>query len=91
MRVMDLIRMRPARLLRFVTQHVQDRSMKHAGHTIRTQREALGVSLRNLAERAGVSPSQLSRFERGLFEPTPRWKRDVEEAVAALLIEGRAA
>jgi transcriptional regulator with XRE-family HTH domain len=65
--------------------------MKHAGHTIRTQREALGVSLRNLAERAGVSPSQLSRFERGLFEPTPRWKRDVEEAVAALLIEGRAA
>lgn len=65
--------------------------MTHAGHTIRTQRKALGVSLRSLARLAGVSPAQLSRFERGLLEPTPRWTRDVEEAVAQLLLEGKAA
>ena len=73
--------------LRFLTQQVHDGSMKHAGHAIRVQREALGESVRSLAKHAGVSASQLSRYERGLFEPTARWVRDVEEALASLLEE----
>ena len=40
------------------------------GSFIRTQREAAEVSVRQLAERAGVSNPYLSQIERGLRKPS---------------------
>jgi transcriptional regulator with XRE-family HTH domain len=39
------------------------------GDLIRTRRIALGMSLRDVAGITGMSPSTLSRIERGLLEP----------------------
>jgi transcriptional regulator with XRE-family HTH domain len=44
-------------------------------------REAQGLSVRQLAQLAGVSFSHLSRVERGERVPTERWLRDVTEAL----------
>jgi XRE family transcriptional regulator, regulator of sulfur utilization len=41
-----------------------------AGERIRTLREAMGLSLRDLAERSGVSAPMLSQVERGETSPT---------------------
>ena len=40
------------------------------GETLRARREALGLSLRAAAERAGISPAHLSEVERGRKEPS---------------------
>jgi transcriptional regulator with XRE-family HTH domain len=48
---------------------------------LRTQREAAGLTLRELAERADVSNAYLSQLERGLHEPSIR----VLSAVAVAL------
>jgi transcriptional regulator with XRE-family HTH domain len=40
------------------------------GHTIRETRETRGISLRDLARRADISPSYLSDVELGKCEPT---------------------
>lgn len=43
---------------------------QHIGSFIRAQREAAEVSIRQLAERAGVSNPYLSQIERGLRKPS---------------------
>lgn len=43
---------------------------QHIGSFIRSQREAAEVSIRQLAERAGVSNPYLSQIERGLRKPS---------------------
>lgn len=43
-------------------------------------REAQNLTLRQVAERAGVSFAYLAQVERGK-EPTDRWLRDVLEAL----------
>lgn len=40
------------------------------------------MSLRELAERAGVSAGYLSRVERGSRNPNPRWLASVIDALA---------
>lgn len=40
------------------------------GHLVRTRRQKLGLSLRELAERVGVTASFLSQVERGLTSPS---------------------
>lgn len=40
------------------------------GEALRARREAAGLSLRQAAERAGMSPAHLSEVERGLKEPS---------------------
>ncbi len=40
------------------------------GKTLRARREVSGFSLRQAAERAGMSPAHLSEVERGLKEPS---------------------
>ena len=40
------------------------------GDFIRTQRERSAISIRNLAERAGISNPYLSQIERGLRKPS---------------------
>jgi transcriptional regulator with XRE-family HTH domain len=44
--------------------------MVEAGNRIRALREAMGLSLRDLAERSGVSAPMLSQVERGETSPT---------------------
>lgn len=60
-----------------------------AGLAIRQMRLALGLSVRQLAHRADVSYPYLSRVERGLKDPSDRWVRDVNEALAAYATEVR--
>ncbi len=43
----------------------------HAGDTIRQQRQALGLSLRELGKLAAVAHSDLSRVETGQMPPSP--------------------
>lgn len=40
------------------------------GEALRARREAAGLSLRQAAERAGMSPAHLSEVERGVKEPS---------------------
>jgi transcriptional regulator with XRE-family HTH domain len=42
----------------------------HIGPRVRALRDAMGLSLRDLAERTGVSPPMLSQVERGETSPT---------------------
>src|SRR3954451_1686646 len=44
--------------------------MVEVGHRIRALREGMGLSLRDLAERSGVSAPMLSQVERGETSPT---------------------
>lgn len=44
-------------------------------------REAQNLTLRQVADRAGVSFAYLAQVERGDKEPTDRWLRDVLEAL----------
>ena len=57
---------------------------------LRARRVAAGVGLREFAPAVGVSPSALSRLERGLVRPTPdhavRWEaalRAIESSSSA--------
>lgn len=45
-------------------------------------REAQGLTLRDLASRAGTSHAYLSQVERGEKAPTKRWVRAVLDALA---------
>jgi len=65
--------------------------MAHPGTGIRAMRQAQKLSLRQLADRAGVSSAYLSLVENELREPTQRWVRDVEEALAKHILEKGAA
>ena len=55
--------------------------MTHAGTAILDTRKALNLSLRDLARLAEVNYSMLSRVERGLVEPSPRWLKAVTDAL----------
>lgn len=50
--------------------HVVSNAAQDIGSFIRTQREAAQVSVRQLAEKAGVSNPYLSQIERGLRKPS---------------------
>lgn len=52
------------------------------GPALRVMREAQGLSLRALAEKAGVNHAYLSQVERGDKIPNPRWLRSVTDALA---------
>jgi transcriptional regulator with XRE-family HTH domain len=59
--------------------------MQHAGTTIIAARKALGITQAQLAELAGVNAGYLSLVESGQRTPSPRWSRDVHQAIAAAL------
>lgn len=65
--------------------------MAHAGTTIFAARTALGMSQAELAEIAGVNHGYLSLVEAGKRNPSPRWLRDVAQALAAAISQGGAA
>lgn len=52
------------------------------GAYVRAQRAASGLSLRELAERTGVSNAYLSQVERGLHEPSLSVLRAIARALA---------
>ncbi len=52
------------------SQAAKDPAMSTAGPRIRALRDAMGLSLRDLAERSGVSAPMLSQVERGETSPT---------------------
>jgi len=64
--------------------------MEPVGHAIRVIREDHGLSLRELARLSGTNPTYLSQVERGLREPSQRWKRAVTEALGKHMAEGEA-
>lgn len=45
-------------------------------------RQAQGLTLRQLADKAGTSHAYLSQVERGDKVPSPRWMRAVLDALA---------
>lgn len=49
----------------------------NVGRTIETLREQRMLTKRGLAAEAGVSPSAVSRTERGITRPTPRVLRGI--------------
>jgi transcriptional regulator with XRE-family HTH domain len=51
------------------------------GHKIRARRKARGLSLRELADRAGISPGMISQMERGFTSPSIRTLRLVSAAL----------
>lgn len=55
--------------------------MPHSGTVIHAARKAQNLSLRQLADIAEVDYSTLSKVERGLVDPSPRWLKDVLNAL----------
>lgn len=55
--------------------------MPHAGTAIRAMRKAQNLSLRELAALAEVDYSTLSKVERGIHDPSPRWLKAVTDAL----------
>lgn len=51
------------------------------GPLIRRLRTDAGLSIREIAEQAGVDPGYLSRVERGQGDPTARWIAAIAEAL----------
>jgi transcriptional regulator with XRE-family HTH domain len=54
----------------------------HVGEFIKTQRERADLSLRRLAERAGVSNPYLSQIERGLRRPSAEILKRLSRALS---------
>jgi transcriptional regulator with XRE-family HTH domain len=67
--------------LAVVVSNVAQNAAQDIGSFIRTQREAAQVSVRQLAEKAGVSNPYLSQIERGLRKPSA----DVLQQIAKAL------
>lgn len=61
--------------------------MPHAGTAIQIAREAQNLSIRELARRAEVDHSMLSRVERGVIEPSARWLKAVTDALGQHMAE----
>lgn len=55
--------------------------MPHAGTVIRAARKTQNLTLRQLAQLADVDYSMLSKVERGLVDPRPRWLKAVTDAL----------
>lgn len=60
------------------------RKMVAFGPDLRCKREVLGVTLRTLAIKSGITPSRLSRAERLLAELAPLEKRKVDKVLAEI-------
>src|SRR5690606_16842046 len=58
------------------------------GQLVRSQREKLGLGLREFCVKAGLDPAYLSRIERGLLSPPQDPDRLRELAEALGLLEG---
>ncbi|MGH8924737.1 MAG: helix-turn-helix domain-containing protein [Acidimicrobiia bacterium] len=54
----------------------------HVGEFIRSQRERADISLRRLAERAGISNPYLSQVERGLRKPSAEILKRISRALS---------
>lgn len=76
------------------------RGVSEVGSYIRQQRERSAISLRKLAERAGISNPYLSQIERGLRKPSAEILKSIARALSisaetlfehAGLLEGREA
>ena len=74
-------------------------AVSDVGSYIRQQRERSAISLRKLAERAGISNPYLSQIERGLRKPSAEILKSIARALSisaetlferAGLLEGRA-
>lgn len=74
------------------------RGVSEVGSFIRQQRERSAISLRKLAERAGISNPYLSQIERGLRKPSAEILKSIARALSisaetlferAGLLEGR--
>ncbi|WP_036322776.1 helix-turn-helix domain-containing protein [Microbacterium gubbeenense] len=58
------------------------------GRALRVLREQSGLTAREVAERAGVSESYLSRVETGREDASPAWIGCVAAAISRALTEG---
>ena len=61
--------------------------MAPTGNTIRTMRQAQGLSLRDLARLSDTTHGYLSLVERGHREPSVRWLAAVKGALADNMTE----
>lgn len=62
-------------------------SSTSTGPALRVLREESGLTLREIAERAGVSESYLSRVENEKAFPAPAWVGNVASAIAEAIVE----
>ena len=76
----------PARRIQF---RAPDRSIVNGSvaDIIRTSRLGLGITQRELGERAGVSASTISNFERGVNSRSGGWLTTVTKVLRALDLE----
>jgi transcriptional regulator with XRE-family HTH domain len=58
-------------------------ALQSIGEYLRAERRLAGLSLRELASRAGVSNSYLSQVERGLYQPSAEFLRSVAKPLNA--------
>lgn len=63
----------------------------HAGTVIRMARKAQELTLQELAGLAEVDYSMLSKVERGLVDPSPRWLKAVTDALGRYMATEREA
>jgi len=61
------------------------------GPALRVLREQSGLTAREVAARAGVSESYLSRVENGKVTAEPAWIGNVAASIAAAIVETAAA
>lgn len=61
--------------------------MQADGTAIRRRRELAGYRLRRFAGATGISPSHLSRIERGLRNPTPEVLARIAEILGCAVAE----
>lgn len=64
--------------------------MPHAGTALQALRKTQKLSLRELAALAEVDYSTLSKVERGLVDPSPRWLKAVTDALGKYIAAGAA-
>jgi transcriptional regulator with XRE-family HTH domain len=72
---------------------LEDEVSRHTARAVKQQREALGLSLRTLAARSGISSSMISDIERGTKSPTVITLVRLAQALgvtAAALVDGGA-
>jgi transcriptional regulator with XRE-family HTH domain len=61
--------------------------MPHVGMVLKATRKAQNLSLREVATLAEVDYSALSKVERGLVDPSPRWLKAVTDALGRYMAE----
>lgn len=66
-------------------------SASTTGPALRVLREQSGLTAREVASRAGVSESYLSRVENGKVIAEPAWIGNVASAIAAAILEAASA